>query len=266
MIDSDAHLERIRAQFGKQADVYARMRQATDGKALNALVQVAGAGADSRVLDVACGPGFLTMEFAARCRHAVGLDATDQFLAMARAEAERRGLRNIEFRSGNAEQLPFEAGAFDVVSCRAAFHHFARPDRVLAEMVRVASPDGHLLIADMMSSEDAAKADYHNQMERLCDPSHARALPPSEFDRLFAAAGLSARVQATVPLEMKCEEWLEHGGVDAPTAARLRAMLDASLDTDRCGLNVRREDGAIRFTYPGGVFVLARASGSHARD
>ena len=259
MIDSDAHLERIRAQFGKQADVYARMRQTTDGKSLNALVQISGADDRSRLLDVACGPGFLTMAFAARCRHAVGLDATEPFLAMARAEAEHRGLRNVEFRSGNAEQLPFDAGAFDVISCRAAFHHFARPERVLAEMIRVAAPHGRLLIVDMTSSEDVAKAAYHNHMERLCDPSHARALPVSEFDRLFADAGLAARLHTIVPLEMECEEWLEHGGVEPSTALQLRGLMEASIDTDRSGLNVcRDEHGAIRFTYPSGVFVLER--------
>lgn len=259
MSDADAHLERIRAQFGKQAEVYARMRQTTDEKSLNALVQISSAGDGSRVLDVACGPGFLTMAFAARCRQAVGLDATEPFVAMARAEAEHRGLRNVDFRSGNAEQMPFDAGSFDVVSCRAAFHHFARPERVLAEMIRVAAPPGRLLIVDMMASEDAGKAEYHNRMERLCDPSHARALPLSEFERLFADARLSARLSTTVPLDMECEEWLAHGGVDAATAARLRAMMEASIDSDRCGLNVRRESGAVRFTYPSGVFVLERA-------
>jgi ubiquinone/menaquinone biosynthesis C-methylase UbiE len=175
MTRSGTHLDRIRTQFGKQANVYARMQQTTDQRSLDALVTVAGANAGARVLDVACGPGFLTMIFAARCRTAVGLDATEPFLAMARAEAARRGLPNIEFRSGNAEQLPFGDGGFEVVVCRAAFHHFAWPARVLAEMVRVATPAGRLLVADMLSSEDPAKAAYHNRMERLCDPSHVRA-------------------------------------------------------------------------------------------
>lgn len=260
MIDADAHLERIRAQFGKQADVYARMRQTTDERSLNALVVVSSADADARVLDVACGPGFLTMAFAARCREAIGVDATEPFLAMARAEAEQRGLRNVAFRSGNAEQLPFGDGAFDLVSCRAAFHHFACPERVLAEMARVAAQQGRLLIADMLSSEDGAKAEYHNRMERLCDPSHARALTGSEFEHLFAAAGLTARFQATRPIDIEVEEWLAHGGPDASTIAQIRALIDASLDTDRCGLNVRRENGTIRFTYTTGVFVLERAA------
>ena len=68
MTDADEQLERIRAQFGKQAEVYAHMRQTTDERSLNALVQVCGADVGARVLDVACGPGFLTMAFAARCR------------------------------------------------------------------------------------------------------------------------------------------------------------------------------------------------------
>jgi ubiquinone/menaquinone biosynthesis C-methylase UbiE len=259
MIDADAHLERIRAQFGKMADVYARMRQTTDERSLNALVSLSGADAASRVLDVACGPGFLTMAFAARCRVAVGVDATEPFLAMARAEAEQRGLGNVEFRSGNAEQLPFADGAFDLVACRAAFHHFARPERVLAEMVRVAAPRGAVLIADMLTSDDPAKADYHNRMERLVDPSHARALTVTEFERLSAGAGMRSRFQTAVPIDMDVDEWLEHGGPDAATAAQVRAMIAASLDTDRCGLNVRRENGVLRFTYPTGVFLLERA-------
>jgi ubiquinone/menaquinone biosynthesis C-methylase UbiE len=259
MIDADEQLERIRAQFGKQADVYARMRQTTDERSLNALVQISGADAGSGVLDVACGPGFLTMAFATRCRRAVGVDATEPFLAMARADAEHRGLGNVEFRAGNAEQLPFGDGSFDLVVCRAAFHHFARPERVLAEMTRVATSRGRLLIADMLTSEDPARAEYHNRMERLCDPSHVRALTRSEFDRLFAAGGLDTRFHAEVPIDMDFEEWLTHGGPDASTSAQIRSLMEASIDADRSGLNVRREDGVIRFTYSTGVFVLERA-------
>jgi ubiquinone/menaquinone biosynthesis C-methylase UbiE len=259
MNETDAHLERIRAQFGKQADVYARMRQTTDEGSLNALVSLSGADASVRVLDVACGPGFLTMAFAARCQSAVGLDATEPFLAMARVEAERRGLRNIEFHCGSAERLPFEDDRFGIVACRAAFHHFARPERVLAEMRRVAAPRGRLLIADMLSSEDPDKAAYHNRMDRLVDPTHVRALTVAEFMRLFDSAGIGVSFQRTVPMDIEVEEWLAHGGPDAATAAEVRSMIDASIAVDRCGLNIRRENGRLLFTYQSGVFVLQPA-------
>jgi len=255
----DAHLARVRAQFGKQADIYARMRQTTDERSLNALVSISGADPTTRVLEVACGPGFLTMAFAARCRTAVGIDATEVFLAMARVEAARRELLNIEFHSGNAEALPFAAGAFDLAACRAAVHHFAHPERVLAEMRRVVTPQGRVLIADMVSSEDPELAAYHNRIERLCDPSHTRALPPSEFRQLFADCGLAVHFEASLPIDIEIEEYITHGGPDAATAAQIRTLLEASIAVDKCGLNVRRQDGAIWFSYPTAVFLLTAA-------
>jgi ubiquinone/menaquinone biosynthesis C-methylase UbiE len=256
MIDADAHLERIRAQFGRQADAYVRLRHTTDERSLNGLVLVSGAAADSRVLDVACGPGFLTMAFAARCRRAIGFDATEPFLAMARVEADHRGLHNVEFQLGNAEQLPFPDGAFDVASCRAAFHHFPRPERVLAEMARVTAPHGRIVVADFLSSDDPVKAVYHNHMERLCDPTHVRSMTAAEFAALFAGAGLVERLQTEVTYDYELEEWMAHGGPDDATAAQIRALMEASIDTDRCALNVRRQAGGIWFTHRAVAYVL----------
>ena len=155
--DEPRQVDRIREQFTRQAEAYARMRQATDEGALKGLVALAHTAPSDRVLDVACGPAFLTMAFAEACGSAVGLDATDAQLDLARREAERRGLANLSFVSGEAEQLDVDDGSFDIVSCRAAFHHFAEPEAVLREMVRVARPAGALLIVDMLTSEDAAK-------------------------------------------------------------------------------------------------------------
>src|SRR5262245_51962991 len=154
MSDTQSHLETVRAQFNRQADVYARMRHAADTAAFRQLVSLAQPQPHHTVLDVACGPGFLTMTFAEYCAHAVGLDATEKFLALAQAEAKRRGLRNLTFHRGDAGQLPFAEGAFDIVVCRAAFHHMPQPDRTLAEMKRVATGAGRILICDMLAAED----------------------------------------------------------------------------------------------------------------
>jgi len=255
---AEPHVARIRAQFTRQADVYARMRQTTDQRGLDGLVKLSGAGRTQRVLDVACGPGFLTMTFAACTAHATGFDATDAFLALARAEAARRGLGNLEFRSGDAESLPFADASFDVVSCRAAFHHFPRPERILAEMRRVARPGASLVIADMLGSEDPAKAAYHDRMERLCDPTHVRALPETELRRLFADAGLEVRFAGRSPLDIEVEEWIAHGGPSDAVARELYALVEASLETDLSGLDVRREGGRLLFSHQGGAFLLSR--------
>jgi ubiquinone/menaquinone biosynthesis C-methylase UbiE len=255
---ADAHLDRIREQFTRTADVYARMRQTTDERSLDALVGLAGATATDRALDVACGPGFLTMAFARCCAEATGFDATDAFLDLARGEARERGLSNVRFEHGDAEHLPFPETSFDVVSCRAAFHHFPRPARVLAEMARVATPGCRLLVADLLGSEDTRQAEVHDRIERLCDPTHVRALPESELTRLIADAGLTIAHRIRSTLDYDLDEWIAHGAPEAAARQEIIALMESCLDDDRAGLQVRREDGHLRFTHHVAAFVVGR--------
>jgi ubiquinone/menaquinone biosynthesis C-methylase UbiE len=250
------HVDRIRDQFGRQAEAYRRLAVTRDEAALAALVALSGAGASDRALDVACGPGYLTMAFAARCREAVGLDATSEFVMRASEEAEERGLSNAVFVLGEADRIDFEAGSFDVVACRAAFHHFPDPERVLREMARVARPGGRLLVADMLGSEDPLLAAVHDEIERLCDPTHVRALPASAFAALFRRLDLTLLHEPRSKLHYDLDEWLAHGGPDAAAAERIRRLLEESLVRDRCGLEVRREQGRLRFSHTGAAFVL----------
>lgn len=255
----EQHVDRIRSQFTRQADVYARMRQTTDQRGLDGLVQLAGTTPSDRVLDVACGPGFLTMAFAARAAEAIGFDATDALLDLAREEAARRGLANVVFASGDAEQLPYADASFDVVACRAAFHHFPLPERVLAEMRRVARPGARLVIADMLGSEEPGRAALHDRMERLCDPTHVRALPQSELLRLFASARLDVRHAARGELGITVDEWIAHGGPDVETERELRALAAASVDGDRAGLGMHRDGaGRLAFAHRTAAFLLVR--------
>lgn len=117
--------------------------------------------------------------------------------------------------------LPFADASFDVVSCRAAFHHFPRPERILGEICRVARPAASIVIADLLGSEDSAKAAHHDHMERLCDPIHVRAIPETGFRRLFAAAGLEVRYAGKSPLDIT-ERGL-HQRMTAPATASTSA-------------------------------------------
>ena len=261
MSPTNEDLARIQKQFRRQAEAYERMATVSDARTHRAFVQLSGVTERDAVLDVACGPAFLTMAFAERCAAAVGVDGTDLFIDHARREASRRGLDNVRFVLGDVERLPLADGSFDAVSCRAAFHHFPRPAAVLAEMVRVAKPRVRFVIADQVSSEDPEKAALHNQIERLCDPTHVRALARSELERLFESRGLGVTYRVESRIDYTLREWMAHGGPSAECAREIEDKMRASMDGDRAGLFVRVENGELCFSHTAVVFVVEPRGG-----
>ena len=254
----DHHLERVRAQFTRTAEIYARLVRTSQEQTLSSMVAMSRATPSDHVLDVACGPGFLSMAFAEHCADVVGFDATNAFIELARAEAAKRGLRSVRFEHGDAEQLPFADGHFSIVSCRAAFHHFSHPARVLAEMIRVLETSGRIVVADLLGSEDPEQAKLHDHIEQLCDPTHVRALSISDFKRIFAAAGLRITAERHGTIDYDLEEWISHGAPEDGARREILSLMESCLADDRAGLRVRREGGRLRFSHHGAAFVLER--------
>jgi ubiquinone/menaquinone biosynthesis C-methylase UbiE len=98
------------------------------------------------VLDVACGPGNFTREFAAVVGPgglAVGIDASSTMLA--RAVRDTPG-GVVAYVRGDAVRLPFRDRSFDAVCCFAALHLFAEPSAALDHMARVLTPGGRVAI------------------------------------------------------------------------------------------------------------------------
>jgi ubiquinone/menaquinone biosynthesis C-methylase UbiE len=257
MGDGPDSIDRIREQFTRQAGVYAGMSQTRDAAGHRGLAKLAGAAPGVRALDVACGPGLLTLALAEAGAEAMGVDATEALLALAREEAARRGLA-VTFRAGDARALDLPGASFDLVTCRAAFHHFPEPAQVLAEMVRVAKPGGRLLVADLLGSEDPAQATLHDRIERLCDPTHARALPESAFDALFREAGLAVVARPAGEMAYDAAEWIAHGGPAPEVAAEIRRLLEESIPGDRAGLRAHHEAGRLRFRHRTAAFLLRK--------
>ncbi|HTW24186.1 MAG TPA: methyltransferase domain-containing protein [Candidatus Baltobacteraceae bacterium] len=105
--------------------------------------------AGASVLEVAPGPGYLSIELAKFGRYSVtGLDISETFVKIAQRNAAEAGVK-IDFRRGNASAMPFADGAFDLIVCRAAFKNFSEPVKALAEMRRVLKPCGRAIIIDL---------------------------------------------------------------------------------------------------------------------
>lgn len=110
------------------------------------LVSHAKIQAGQQVLDVACGTGVVAVTAARRGATATGLDLTPKLLERARENAEIAGVK-IEYREGDAERLPFDDAAFDVVLSQFGHIFAPRPHVALAEMLRVLKPGGAIAFA-----------------------------------------------------------------------------------------------------------------------
>ena len=101
------------------------------------------------ILEVAPGPGYFAVELAQLGDFRItGLDISRSFVQIAAANAAKAKVR-IDFRQGNAAEMPFADAAFDFVYCSAAFKNFAEPVKALDEMHRVLRDGGEVVIVDL---------------------------------------------------------------------------------------------------------------------
>ena len=105
--------------------------------------------ANARVLEIAPGPGYLSIALAKLGPFKItGLDISESFVKMASQYAKREGVV-ARFIHGSASDIPLEDGLFDLIVCRAAFKNFSEPLMALNEMHRVLKPGGRAIIIDL---------------------------------------------------------------------------------------------------------------------
>lgn len=134
----------MKVDFGRTATDYSQHRAGFPQKTYTALAERGLALEGRRLLDLGSGTGTLARGFAERGATSVGLDIADPMLRSARGLADAAALP-ASFCVGQAERLPFGAGAFDLVTAGQCWHWFDRP-RAAAEVRRVLKPGGCLVI------------------------------------------------------------------------------------------------------------------------
>ncbi len=103
--------------------------------------------AGTRMLDVACGAGQISIPAARAGARVTGIDIATNSIEVARARAREEGL-DARFDVGDAEELPYEDASFDLVASLFGAMFAPRPERVAAELVRVCRPDGQIVMGN----------------------------------------------------------------------------------------------------------------------
>jgi arsenite methyltransferase len=144
------------------------------------------------VLDLGSGAGADVLISARRVGptgRAIGLDMTDEMLAVARANAAATGVENVAFLRGYIEDIPLSDASVDVVISNCVINLSGDKRRVLAEAARVLRPGGRFAVSDVIADagmDAATRADMAAYTGCI-----AGALTAAEFRALLTAAGLT---------------------------------------------------------------------------
>lgn len=159
----------------------------------------------ARVLDVGAGPGTITADFARLVApgEVIGLDAAAGVVEKAAVDAAPLGLENLSFERGDAYDLRFDAGSFDVVHAHQVLQHVGDPVGMLREMRRVTAAGGVVAARDvdyggvLLSPETPGLADWLPLYLRVHanvsgDPTAGRHLKKWARDAGFTRIGCTA--------------------------------------------------------------------------
>jgi SAM-dependent methyltransferase len=157
-----------RRLWGTDPGAWAELAEAHNRPLFEAVLDAAGVGRGTRVLDVGCGSGLTLLLAAERGAVPSGLDVSPELLGIARDR-----LPEADLREGDMESLPFGDAAFDAVLGVNAFQFAGDPRRALREAARVSCPGGRVVASLFAAPERSQGTVIHEAMSTLIPPEQA---------------------------------------------------------------------------------------------
>jgi len=194
--------------WSQRAEAFRESPTHREGPDLDLLVEWCEPGPEVKVLDVATGGGHVARRLREEGCTVVTVDPAPGMKADVLAPADH---------------LPFADGAFDVVTCRIAPHHFPDIRAAVQEMARVSNS---LLVIE----DNVYRGAEVEEAERLRDPTHVRCYSEDEWKELVTGAGFEVEQVEHFDRRQSFEAWLAR--VDAAPAAtvRIRELLADDID------------------------------------
>lgn len=251
--------KRARTQFAASGDAYVVSTTHAGGSDLDRLIEVVAPEPEERALDIATGGGHVALALAPRMREVVASDLTPEMLATAERFLTARGVGNARFALADAEALPFAGGAFDIVTCRIAPHHFPRPERFVAEVARVLAPGGRFGMVDSTVPVGPLGAIY-NAFERARDGSHVRSLTVAEWSEQIVGAGLRLVLVEHFTKRHDFAAWCDRARVADAERPALVALLASAGEAGRSTFGLEfADDRLVAFSDTKSLFLAVKA-------
>lgn len=102
------------------------------------------------VADLGAGEGAFALLLAQRATRVIAVDSSAKMIEVGREQAQRHGVKNIDYRLGDMEEIPIADGEVDLVFFSQSLHHALHPERALAEAARILAPGGRVVVLDLL--------------------------------------------------------------------------------------------------------------------
>ncbi|MGD0940384.1 MAG: metalloregulator ArsR/SmtB family transcription factor [Terracidiphilus sp.] len=141
------------------------------------------------IADLGAGEGGFALLLAERAKKVIAVDTSARMIEVGREQALRHGIKNIEFRIGDMEEVPIRDAKVDLVFFSQSLHHALHPERAICEANRILRPGGRIVILDL------AKHRFEEARELYAD--EWLGFSESELEAMLEDAGFT-EVQTSV--------------------------------------------------------------------
>ncbi len=163
------------------------------------------------VIDLGSGAGndaFVSRAIVGDAGRVIGVDMTEEMIAKARANCDKLGFNNVEFRLGDIEKMPVTAGVADVVISNCVLNLVPNKEKAFQEMFRVLKTGGHFSVSDVVTTD--ALPEPILQASELYAGCVAGAMKKDEYLALMVKAGFeNVRVVKEKPIHVPDEILLQ---------------------------------------------------------
>jgi ArsR family transcriptional regulator len=101
------------------------------------------------IADLGAGDGSFALLLGQTAARVIAVDSSSKMIEYAREQATRHGVKNIDYRIGDMEELPIDDASVDLVFFSQSLHHALHPERAIREAGRILRPGGRIAILDL---------------------------------------------------------------------------------------------------------------------
>ena len=102
------------------------------------------------IADLGAGEGSFALLLSERAVRVIAVDSSARMIEVGREQATRHGVKNVEYRLGDMEEVPIGTGEVDLVFFSQSLHHALHPERALGEAARILGDSGRVVVLDLL--------------------------------------------------------------------------------------------------------------------